>query len=639
MLSSMRKNAKSLPVKLMLILVVASFMVWGIGDIFTGQLDTRVAKVGDTDVSADAFARSLQREQNRLTQQIRQAVSLEDMRAAGFDRRILGGLMRDAAFREELKRLQLDVPDEAVAEAIRTDPAFQDVAGKFQPRAYQMLLTQQGITQAGFESNRRFLIAQNLLHDTALLGISAPPGVGARLAAWQGETRTGAWLALPLEMAPDPGTPDATALTAFYDANQPMFTEPERRSGEYIHVDAAKLLETLKPDETALRAHYDASIARFTTVASRDVDQIIYPDRAAAEAAQARMLTEGATFESLGAEMGLEGDALSLGRLTEDDLPADAAGAVFGLAEPGIVGPVDLPAGGVALFRVREIDEGGAAPFEEVRDILAIEMARDALLYRAPEIANQIEDLRAEGLTMAEIARKAGAEHGRFSGLAADGGLPEGARAEGVQATRTFLTEVFAALDAEERDLVETPADGYILVMVEKIQPSEVLPLDAVRDRAVAAWQTAERRKSLLAEGEELAARLGADASIWDIGEEKSIAATLLPAFTQLNLPAALPRDLALQLFKVPAAGGAAAMAADGNSVILAQVSAILPLEPEQIAADAAELDGQIAESLRADTREFFALAVEANHPSRIDHGVVAQVFQRLGANIATTQQ
>ncbi|HSF96038.1 MAG TPA: SurA N-terminal domain-containing protein [Thermohalobaculum sp.] len=638
MLRALRKGAKSLVAKILIGLLVASFAVWGIGDIFSFRLDSRVAKVGDTEIAAEAFANSLQREQNRLTRQIGEVVTLDMVRAAGVDRRILAGMVRDAAFREELDRLGLDAPDEAVAEAIRNDSTFHDVAGKFQPQAYTLLLAQQGISRSTFEENRRFKLAQDMLVETASAAVTPPPGTAARLAAWQGETRTGAVLTLPLDMAPDPGTPDETALNEFYDANKPMFTEPERRSGEYIHVNATKLLEELKPDDEALRQHYEASLARFSTEASRTIDQIIYPDRAAAEAAQGRMLTDGVTFEALAAETGMTEDSLSLGRVTESDLPEAAAAAVFGMSEPGIVGPVVLPAGGAALFRVREVSEAGAAPFEDVRDQLAAELARDALQYRAPEVANQIEELRAEGLTMSEIARKAGVDYGEFAGLAADGALPDGTRAEGVLASTTFLNEVFAALDAEERDLVETPGGGYILVMLRGIAPSELQPLATVRDRAVEGWQAAERRKALEARGEELAARLGEDASIWDIGEELGLAAMPLPSFTQLTPPAAIPARLTEKLFRVPAAGGAAALSDAGDSVMLAQVSEINPLAPEDIARNAAELDGLLTESLSGDVVEYFARAIEASHPTQVDYGVIEEVFRRLGANSPMAQ-
>ncbi|NJN82839.1 MAG: hypothetical protein HC802_11550 [Caldilineaceae bacterium] len=49
-------------------------------------------------------------------------------------------------------------------------------------------------------------------------------------------------------------------------------------------------------------------------------------------------------------------------------------------------------------------------------------------------------------------------------------------------ASPTFLTEAFEALEAEERSLVETPDNGYLLVMVRGVTPSELLALDTIRD-------------------------------------------------------------------------------------------------------------------------------------------------------------
>ncbi|TFG88738.1 MAG: peptidylprolyl isomerase, partial [Hyphomicrobiales bacterium] len=151
MLHAMRKGVKSAPAKLLIGLLVASFAVWGIGDIFSFRLDSRVAKVGDTEVPATRFINGLRREQSRISRQAGQLVSYDMMRSAGLDQRVLGGLIRDAAFTEELKGLGIAAPDEAVADAIRSNPTFQGPGGEFAPQAYSLLLAQQGFTPAEFE--------------------------------------------------------------------------------------------------------------------------------------------------------------------------------------------------------------------------------------------------------------------------------------------------------------------------------------------------------------------------------------------------------------------------------------------------------------------------------------------------------
>jgi peptidyl-prolyl cis-trans isomerase D len=557
------------------------------------------------------------------------------IRAAGLDRRILGELIRDAAFDEELAGLGILAPNEAVVEAIRADPAFKDVSGAFSDQSYQFVLSQMGMSAREFEDSVATRLARSILNETAEAAILPPPGAGARIAAYQGERRGVSTLTLTIDMAPDPGTPDEGALRTFHEANEPMFTEPERRWGEYLHIDAARLRARLIPDEATLRAAYEANLDAYSVEESRVIDQIAIPDRDAAEAAMARLVSGDATFESLGAEFGLEADDLSLGRVTPSDLPDSAAALIFEEEKPGIIGPVALPVG-FAVFRIREITEGGSAPFEDLRDQIADRLASDEMQVRAPEIANKIDELRAEGLSMSEIGANADIAqevvYGTFDGLARDATLAGGTDAEGFLASAPLIGEVFQALDAEERDLVETPDGGYLLVYVERIEPSAVQPLDKIRARAVAAWQAAERLKSLEVQGAELTARLGDDASIWDIAEELGVAAMMHQPFTRMTPPPDLPGPLIEKIFRVENAGGASAPDEDGTGVIVAQVSSITVLAPDAMAANSAGLDQVLADSLKTDMAEYFARAVEAGHEAYIDTAVIDEVFRQLGA-------
>jgi len=632
MLNALRKGAKSLVAKILIALLVSSFAVWGIGDIFSFRLGSRVAKVGDTEISAERFANALAREQTRLSRQSQQIVSLDMMRAAGIDRGVLAGMIRDAAFTEELSGLGIEASDAAVADAIRGNASFHDPGGQFSSQAYALLLQQQGLSVSQFEALTRTLLGQQLLIETAEAALAPIPGAGARIAAYQGESRGVNLMTLTLDMAPAPGSPDEGALRAFYDANSAMFTEPERRWGEFVHIDAARLQAELVPDEATLRATYEAKTDLYAVAETREVDQITIPDRTAAEAAMGRLVSGAVTFESLGAEFGRGEAELSLGAVQAVDLPAAAAAVVFGEAEPGLIGPVELPIG-FAVYRIREIIPGGTASFEDVRDRIAERMAFKKVTLKAPERANQVEELRAEGLTMAEIATRAGVSHGRFDGLARDGSFAGAASAEGVMASAPFISEAFTALDAEERDLVDLPDGGYLLVMVERIEPSALQPLDAVRERAVAGWAKAERLKAIEAQGAELAARLGEDASIWDLGEELAVAVLPQPPFNRAGAPQTLTPALVDAIFAAANTGGASGPDAEGSRVIVAQVASIAQPAPEQLAATTTKVDGALVVSLERDTAEYFTRAVMAAHESQIEPGVIEEVYRRLGAS------
>ena len=283
MLNYLRKGVKSLPAKILIGLLVASFAVWGISYQSFTNFNTQVAQIGDTEVSADRFATSLSREQSRISRQAGQFISYDMMRAAGLDRRILGGLIRDAAFNEELAVLGIAAPDEAVFDAVRANPNFQGAGGEFSRPTFNLALAQQGFSETEYLELTRTLLTQQVLTETAEAAMLPPPGAGARIAAYQGESRVASALTLTLDSAPDPGTPDEGALRAFYEANEAMFTEPERRWGEYLHIDMEKLLVELTPDEATLRDAYDANISAYSVEASRTIDQIAIPDRETAE--------------------------------------------------------------------------------------------------------------------------------------------------------------------------------------------------------------------------------------------------------------------------------------------------------------------------------------------------------------------
>jgi peptidyl-prolyl cis-trans isomerase D len=613
--------------------LVGAFAVWGIrfGSILSLGRNARVAQVGDTEISAQRFANALRRQQERLTRQAGKVVSFDMMRAAGIDRQILASMIRDAAFTEELKSLGIEASDAAVAGSIQNNASFQTDDGKFSPNAYGILLRQQGMSVPEFEALVRNQLGEQVLTDTVEAAVPAEPGAAGRIAAYQGERRGVNLIDLTPDMAPDPGTPDEATLKAFYDAHKPMFTEPERRWGEYILVDATALREELVPDEATLRATYQADIDQYRTAETRLVDQISLPDRAAVETAMGRLTSGDATFESLAAELGLKKDELSLGEVHEADLPEAAAEAVFGQDKPGVVGPVQLPAG-FAIDRIDKISPASVKPFEEVRDQIADRLAQKEVTVQAPERANKIEEFRAEGLAMPDIAERAKVTYGRFDGLAQDGSLADGAKAKGVVASAPFLKEAFTALDAEERDLVELPDGGYLLVMINRIEPSALHPLKDVRDRAVAAWQDAERLKAIEAKGDKLAARLGKDASIWDLADELKVAVLPQAPFTRMNPPQTLPADLVRKIFTAPHAGGVSAPNPDGSRVFVAQVSSIAEPGSDKLAAATRQIDRALTASLKRDTAEYFARAIQAKHQGRIEPGVIEQVYQSLGA-------
>ncbi len=629
MLEMLRRGAKSWVAKGLILLLIASFAVWGISDVFSTSPSSAVASIGDETVTFEAYADQLQRQRNRLSQQAGRAISYAEMRQAGFDQAILAQMMRERAFRAELREIGITAPDAAVAEAIRNVPAFQD-GGGFSPDRYRFALGRQGFSPAQFEALTRVELGQEVLTGAASGTGTPPPGMAPRIAAYQGERRGVATVILPPEHAPDPGAPTEAELEAQYEATPAAYTELERRAGVYLHISIARLAEAARPEPEAVEAWYEANGESLGRPATRTVDQLPLPaDRA--EALAERVRSGETSFEALARELGEDPAAIDFGAIGRGELPDAVDEAVFAATEPGLVGPVEAPTGPV-LVRIRAVQEGGTPALEEVRDAIAERLARDAAYERAPELANEVDDLRAEGRTLPEIAEATGLDLRRFEGLARDGSLAGGGRAEGLPATEAFRAEAFEALDHEERDLRETEAGGFFLLMVERIEESHLKPLEEVRAQVTEDWAAARRLQALEEEAEKAVAALAGPETLEGWVEGKGLTLTEHDPFPRDLAPSAIPFALVSELFEAEEGEAAFYPLGTGRGVMIAEVTAVEPLEPEPLGELSGRVERAVARQIAEDQQELFARAIEESYEVEIHGEALQAVFDSLGA-------
>src|SRR5687768_16803235 len=83
MLQALRSTVGSWVVKILFVLLILSFAVWGIGDIFRGNTSTTVAEVGDVKISTSELDNAFRQEVNRLRQMMGGQIDAEQARALG----------------------------------------------------------------------------------------------------------------------------------------------------------------------------------------------------------------------------------------------------------------------------------------------------------------------------------------------------------------------------------------------------------------------------------------------------------------------------------------------------------------------------------------------------------------------------
>ena len=339
MLNTLRQQAGSWVVKVLLLLLVVSFAIWGIGDIFYGgSRDPAVATVGDSEITsselAEAFNRSFENLQRRLGPDIdrQQAIGL------GLMQQSLQQLVAQRMVDLRAREMGLTVADDTLRQLVLDTPAFQ-TAGAFDRSRFEQLLRASGMNEEGYLAALRQDLVRRALADSIAGPIAVSPLLVDSLYRYRNEERRGRYIAVSTESITALPEPDEEALQAIHEANEPRFTAPEYRELSFIALEPEDLIAEVEIAEELIEAEYEARDAQFRTPERRTVRQLLATERAAIDKA-VELIGEGQEFDTVAellAEEGLIADELS--DLTPGRLPAGLDEAVFAAAKLGLTPP------------------------------------------------------------------------------------------------------------------------------------------------------------------------------------------------------------------------------------------------------------------------------------------------------------
>src|SRR5471030_1624314 len=115
MLRGMRKASSNWLGKIIMATVmgvlIISFGVWGIADIFKGFGQSTLVKIGRTEISIEQFRQLYTERLQQIGRQFGRPLTMDQARAFGLDRQVLQQTIAEAALDEEARRLGLGQSD------------------------------------------------------------------------------------------------------------------------------------------------------------------------------------------------------------------------------------------------------------------------------------------------------------------------------------------------------------------------------------------------------------------------------------------------------------------------------------------------------------------------------------------------
>jgi peptidyl-prolyl cis-trans isomerase D len=638
MLSAIRKHTQSFIVKILAGLLIASFSIWGVGDMVNLATSTSstVFEVGNTKVEISEVESEVRREINRLGSLLGSQLDIEEARALGIVESVLQRQINDTALLLAAQELGVAISDDMVRKNIRINPAFHSL-GSFDRQRFQQVLNTHQLTENGFIAQTRQQMSRNQLL-SSFAAVTAPKVLVDSIYRYRREKRIAETVYISDQDQTGIPEPDRGTLEKYHKDNAARFTAPEYRALTVIRLEAAELATEISVTDNDLRETYEAREDDFTTQETRRVRQIIVADKTTAEQAR-KSLSQGRDFAAVAKEVAkMDADTTDLGRMTRQGLPfPELVEAVFSLQDGGISKPLKSPLGW-HLFRVTEIEQGGTKSFEEVqgdlRKAVALEKAIDGLF----DLANRLEDFLGGGATLEEAANQLNLRVVKIAAVDKSGLERSGSRAKTLPGGN-FLDIAFATAEGEDSLLTETGSDGYFVLRVDGITPPVLKPLDSIKTEVTEAWKAERRDEKSKESAKSVVARVNGGTSFDVIASEMRLSFKTSPAITRRpeKNDSGLPQALITKIFTVKPEK--AVMARSGAGYTVARLKKIIPADPAKDQDGVKSLSRQIGTSLEVDLLVQLAVVFRDQFGVNVNRQTVNSLFTGTGSGRRPTRR
>jgi peptidyl-prolyl cis-trans isomerase D len=592
MLVILRKASRTLFAKILLLLLVVSFGVWGISaSLFSNTSDTVIA-VGDQSVSSSDFAFAYQRQVADMSNRFGMQLTTEQARAFGIEAQVFSQLSAGAALDQLASDMNLGLSQDRLAQLIADDPAFKNAAGSFDRALFSSRLRSAGLREDDYIEERSRVAIRSQIVDATADGFVAPKVLVDALKVYRYENRDINYLLLTNANIEPVKAPDDATLAAWFETTKSGYRAPEYRSFNYVKLEPADIADKASVTDEQIREDYERRKASYEIAGTRTIEQLSFENREMAEAAL-QELQNGTSFDQLVTDQGKTAGDVLLGEFTRERLPdpalADAAFAVT--TEGGTTGVVDGALGPV-IMRITNIKDSRTRSLDEVKEEIRTALAESAAIADITTVHDQFEDLRAGGSTLKEAADQLKLKTATVTDIDRRGLDTRETEVAGIPERDKLLTEVFRTDIGVEALPVNLGNNGFIWFDVTDIKAERDRELSEVRERAVADWTAEQQRAALGAKAESLRKRLADGAKLEDIATELGLAVESKAGLTRRSDDAVLGPTAVTAAFSGPQGTVATASGADPSTQILLVVTEVrdqptggVPLnEDEQIA-------------------------------------------------------
>jgi peptidyl-prolyl cis-trans isomerase D len=608
--------------------LIVSFGIWGIADIFRGFGQSTLATVGHTEISTEQFRQLYTDRLQQIGRQVGRPMTMDQARAFGLDRQVLQQTIAEAALDEEARRLGLAQSEEETKRMIFSDPNFKGANGSFDPARFAAAIRQFGYSEARYVADQRKVTLRRQIAGTISAGLSPPKVMIEALSHFQNEQRSIEYVKLNAAQAGTIDPPSPETLAGYFDEHKVQFRAPEYRKIAFVAITPEEIGKWSEVSDEDAKKLYEMRRETIGTPEKREVQQVVFPNMEEAMAARTR-LGSGTSFDELAKERGLKASDVDLGMVSKSEIIDPAiANAAFSLPSGEISQPVQGRFG-VAVVKISKIVPGVDVFYDSVSQGLKKEIATERARKQVSDLRDKMEDERGGGASVIEAAKKLGLAAVTIDAVDRSGRLPNGQLATNTLPGLDVVTQAFNSDVGVDNDPISYHG-GYVWFDVLGITPSRERGLDEVKDQVETKWHEDQVASRLRTKATEMVQKLDQGAKLRDEAAAAGLKVETAASFKRDATPPGVPASAISAAFRTAKDGAGQTPSADNGEWIVFRVTDITVPPVDMASDDIKKMKGQLQRSLEDEQIAQYVARLETQIGTSINEAAFAQVT---GAN------
>ena len=489
MLDVLRNSAKGTAGKIIVGLIVITFVLFGAESITQIVGNSAPATVNGEDVSEVDFQRLLSLRQQELASQYGAELAAQFASSSFLQDEIIESLISQTLQSQMTVGLKLDASEDQVIKSIVNLEVFQR-DGKFNQDQYQNVLSSNGYNHKSFIEEQVLQTALTQMQAGVSNSAFVVDKVTNRYAQLIAQERTVRYKEFSASDFVDDVVVSDEELDAYYQENESLFLSDEKVKVKYFTVSLEDVAKEMIATDSEIQSAFETYLASITSDETREISHILFADgddqEAQASAALVR-LQNGEAFSDLAAELSDDPGSAEFGGSLGVLIPGvyveefyDAASSLVG--EGDISGLVQTDYG-VHLIRLDSLTTVEPESLEDKQEQLVADIkgrkARDEMIL----VQAQLSDLAFSTDVLTDVAQNFQSEVMESSWITRSGNAEPFSDSAVIEAA--FSSQVIN--DGLISDVVRLANGDLIAVQKVEYSPEAVKPFADVKENVLAA--------------------------------------------------------------------------------------------------------------------------------------------------------